>query len=81
MDWSSKGFLATVYDREVYLWHHVTEFPSLLTNTDKKVANCVKWNKRGNYLAIALQRGYLAVRDFYENKVRMNCFINLLSNH
>lgn len=69
IDWSSQDHLVTIYDQEVYHCHLSSTNPRLLVDTHRKVADCVAWNKKGNYLAIALNAGGLLVWDFPSNKV------------
>lgn len=69
VDWSSKGVLATVYDREVYLWYSENKRPCLLTNTHTRIENCVSWNRSGDCLAVAMKDSGIAVWDYTVQKV------------
>lgn len=53
-DWGASGYLASVYCREVYLWHPEVHPSYKISKTNKRVRNCIKWDKLGNYLAVAL---------------------------
>ncbi|CAG9759808.1 unnamed protein product [Ceutorhynchus assimilis] len=74
IDWSSKGIIATIFREEVHLW---SEGLGQLgqTNTNRTVANCVKWNKSGSKFAVARTSSKVSIIDgatlkasfYYEN--------------
>lgn len=69
IDWGKRGDLATVYEKEVYLWNPERSEPTLLTTNEEYVGSYVRWNTTGNYLAIALRNGVISVWHFDKKKV------------
>ncbi|XP_074030246.1 uncharacterized protein isoform X3 [Leptinotarsa decemlineata] len=64
VDWGKKGYIAATYDGEVHLWHPEQKVSRRVTNTGRKVKNCIKWNKEGTHFAMALRNREIAIWDF-----------------
>ncbi|KAJ8923121.1 hypothetical protein NQ315_001674 [Exocentrus adspersus] len=69
VDWGKKGYIGTVYQNEVHLWHPQETLDRHVTDTSKRVQNCIKWNKDGTQIAMALTMGGIAIWDCEARKI------------
>lgn len=70
VDWGKKGYIGTIYENEVHLWHPDDNLRRHVTVTNKRVQSCLKWNTEGTEFAIALNKACIAMCDFSNFKVR-----------
>lgn len=70
VDWGKKGYIGTIYENEVHLWNPDDNLQRHVTNSNKSVQSCLKWNADGTDFAMALNMAGVAICDFTASKVR-----------
>ncbi|XP_018571050.1 protein cortex-like [Anoplophora glabripennis] len=78
VDWGKKGYIGTIYENEVHLWHPDDNLSRLVTNTQRRVQACLKWNEDGTQFGMALSMSGIAVWDFNASKVLYSSLIIFL---
>ncbi|XP_018323830.1 protein cortex-like isoform X2 [Agrilus planipennis] len=75
MDWSKNGDLACIHEHEVYVWHENIQNAFKITETGKRVNNCIKWNNTGTRLAMGLKMSKIAIWNVQQEKkeVEVTC--------
>ncbi|CAH0564747.1 unnamed protein product [Brassicogethes aeneus] len=68
VDWSSTGYVATIYNKEVHLWHPEKMLRRQKTVTNKQVKKSVRWNKNGRYFAVAIGKSKCLIVDAQDLK-------------
>ncbi|XP_056647709.1 protein cortex-like [Diorhabda sublineata] len=69
VDWGKSGYIGTIYDYKIHLWHPEKNIRIQLTDISGNIVeNCIKWNADGSKLSTALVGGSLAVYNMQLNK-------------
>ncbi|KAJ8957359.1 hypothetical protein NQ318_004838, partial [Aromia moschata] len=63
VDWGKMGYIGTIYEREVHLWHPEEKLRRHVTKTGGRVQHCVKWNRKGTLFAMAMTLSGVCVWD------------------
>ncbi|KAJ8986160.1 hypothetical protein NQ317_005634 [Molorchus minor] len=69
VDWGKKGYIGTIYEGEVHLWHPEEKLTRHITETGERVCSCIKWNRDGTHLAMALTFSAICIWDCIKNKM------------
>ncbi|XP_050501922.1 protein cortex-like [Diabrotica virgifera virgifera] len=71
VDWGNTGYIATIFDSKVHLWHP-NKKDSLEVTTELTVARCIRWNRDGSLFAVAVNNNQVEVFDILGNKFTSN---------
>ncbi|CAH1275193.1 unnamed protein product [Diabrotica balteata] len=74
VDWGNTGYIATIFDSQVHLWHPDKKVTIKVSTEfyDNTVEKCIRWNRDGSLFAVAVNINQVAVYDILGNKVSSN---------
>ncbi|XP_072380375.1 uncharacterized protein [Diabrotica undecimpunctata] len=70
VDWGNTGYIATIFDSKVHLWHPDKKVTIKVSTEfyDNTVERCIRWNRDGSLFAVAVNINQVAVYDILGNK-------------